>query len=132
MLNLSKKELFRDLDKAVEFDQSEIFKKIYEEAFGMAGGDPYGCMIGDFEFTNRPEDIDLLTNMSNVAAAGFCPFISAACACMFAFDSFTELSKPRDLGSIFEAQEYLTWCSYHDSDDSRFVSLVMPRVLAIL
>src|SRR5690554_3434016 len=132
MLNLSKKELFRDLDKAVEFDQSQIFKKIYEEEFGMAGGEPYGCMIGDFEFTNHPEDIDLLTNMSNVAAAGFCPFISAAGAGMFGFDSFTELSKPRDLGSIFEAQEYIPWRSFRDSEDSRFVTLAMPRVLARL
>src|SRR5690554_1442830 len=132
MLNLSKKELFRDLDKAVEFDQSQIFKKIYEEEFGMAGGEPYGCMIGDFEFTSHPEDIDLLTNMSNVAAAGFCPFISAAGAGMFGFDSFTELSKPRDLGSIFEAQEYIKWRSFRDSEDSRFVTLVMPRVLARL
>src|SRR5690554_7123210 len=89
----------------------------------MAGGEPYGCMIGDFEFTNHPEDIDLLTNMSNVAAAGFCPFISAAGAGMFGFDSFTELSKPRDLGSIFEAQEYIKWRSFRDSEDSRFVTL---------
>lgn len=132
MFNISKKELFRDLDKAVEFDQSQIFKKIYEEEFGMAGGEPYGCMIGDFEFTNHPEDIELLTNMSNVAAAGFCPFISAAGAGMFGFDSFTELSKPRDLGSIFETQEYIKWRSFRDSDDSRFVTLVMPRVLSRL
>lgn len=132
MFNLSKKELFRDLDKAVEFDQSQIFKKIYEEEFGMAGGEPYACMIGDFEFTSHPEDIELLTNMSNVAAAGFCPFVSAAGAGMFGFDSFTELSKPRDLGSIFEAQEYIKWRSFRDSDDSRFVTLVMPRVLSRL
>lgn len=130
MLNLSKRELFRDLDKAVEFDQSQTFKKIYEEEFGTAGGEPYGCMIGDFEFTNHPEDIELLSKMSNVAAAGFCPFISAAGAEMFGFDDYTELSKPRDLGGIFESQEYIKWRSFRDSDDSRFVTLVMPRVLA--
>jgi len=130
MLNLSKRELFRDLDKAVEFDQSQTFKKIYEEEFGTAGGEPYGCMIGDFEFTNHPEDIELLSKMSNVAAEGFCPFISAAGAEMFGFDDFTELSKPRDLGGIFESQEYIKWRSFRDSEDSRFVTLVMPRVLA--
>ena len=130
MLNLNKRELFRDLDKAVEFDQSQIFKKIYEEEFGTAGGEPFGCMIGDFEFTSHPEDIDLLSNMSNVAAAGFCPFISAAGAGMFGFDDFTELSKPRDLSGIFESQEYIKWRSFRDSEDSRFVTLVMPRVLA--
>ncbi|MDN3640223.1 type VI secretion system contractile sheath large subunit [Simiduia curdlanivorans] len=132
VLNLSKRELFRDLDKAVEFDQSQIFKKMYEEEFGTAGGEPYGAMIGDFEFSNHPEDIELLTKMSNVAAAGFCPFISAAGSEMMGFDSFTELSKPRDLGGIFESAEYIKWRSFRDSDDSRFVTLVMPRVLSRL
>lgn len=132
MLNLSKRELFRDLDKAVEFDQSQIFKKMYEEEFGTAGGEPYGAMVGDFEFSNHPEDIELLTKMSNVAAAGFCPFISAAGAEMMGFDSFTELSKPRDLGAIFESAEYIKWRSFRDSDDARFVTLVMPRVLSRL
>lgn len=132
MLNLSKRELFRDLDKAVEFDQSQTFKKIYEEEFGTAGGEPYGCMIGDFEFSSHPEDIDLLSKMSNVAAAGFCPFVSAAGSEMFGFDDFTELSKPRDLSGIFESQEYIKWRSFRDSDDSRFVTLVMPRVLSRL
>lgn len=132
MLNLNKRELFRDLDKAVEFDQSQTFKKIYEEEFGIAGGEPYGCMIGDFEFTNHPEDIELLSKMSNVAAAGFCPFISAAGSELFGFDDYTELSKPRDLGGIFESQEYIKWRSFRDSEDSRFVSLVMPRVLSRL
>jgi type VI secretion system protein ImpC len=132
MLNLSKKELFKDLDKAVEFDQSQTFKKVYEEEFGIAGGEPFGAMIGDFEFTNHPEDIDLLGNMSNVAAAGFCPFISSAGPEFFGFDDFTELSKPRDLGQIFESQEYIKWRSFRDSDDSRFVTLTMPRVLSRL
>src|SRR5690606_16735492 len=100
MLNLSKKELGRDLEKAVEFDQSQIFKKIYESEFGTAGGQPYAALIGDFEFSSHPDDVSLLTKMSNVAAAGFCPFISAASPGMFGFDSFTELSKPRDLEKI--------------------------------
>lgn len=132
MLNLSKKELFKDLDKAVEFDQSNIFKKVYEEEFGIAGGEPYGAMIGDFEFNNHPDDIDLLSNMSNIAAAGFCPFISAAGPGMFGFDNYTELSKPRDLAQIFDSQEYIKYRSYRDSEDSRFVTLVMPRVLSRL
>ena len=80
MLNCRKRELFKDLDKAVEFDQSQMFKKLYENEFGTPGGEPYGALIGDYEFTNHPEDIDLLSKMSNVAAAAFCPFISAAVA----------------------------------------------------
>lgn len=132
MLNISKKELSRDLEKAVEFDQSQIFKKIYESEFGTAGGEPYSALIGDYEFSSHPDDINLLTNMSNIAAAGFCPFISASAPEMFGFESFTELSKPRDLEKIFESAEYIKWRSFRDSEDSRFVVLTMPRVLARL
>src|SRR5215211_7616974 len=78
VLNIPKRELFKDLDKAIEFDQSETFKKLYENEFGTPGGEPYGALIGDYEFTNHPEDVDLLSKMSNVAAAAFAPFISAA------------------------------------------------------
>ena len=132
MMNLSKKELSRDLDKAVEFDQSQTFKKIYESEFGTAGGEPYAALIGDYEFTAHPDDIDLLSNMSNIGAAGFCPFISAAGPEMFGFESYTELSKPRDLEKIFDSAEYIKWRSFRDSEDARFVTLAMPRVLARL
>ncbi len=132
MLNLNKKELTKDLEKAVEFDQSQTFKKIYESEFGTAGGEPYAALIGDYEFSGHPDDLDLLSNMSNIAAAGFCPFISAAAPEMFGFDSFTELSKPRDLEKIFDSAEYIKWRSFRDSEDSRFVTLTMPRVLARL
>lgn len=132
VLNVSKKELFKDVDRAVEFDQSQIFKKLYENEFGTPGGEPYGALIGDFEFTNHPEDIDLLSKMSNVAAAAFCPFISAASPTLMGMEGWTELSKPRDLEKIFDTVEYTKWKSYRDSEDSRFVSLVMPRVLSRL
>lgn len=132
MLNISKKELTKDLEKAVEFDQSQTFKKIYESEFGTAGGEPYAAIIGDYEFSSHPDDIDLLSNMSNIAAAGFCPFVSAAAPQMFGFDSFTELSKPRDLEKIFDSAEYIKWRSFRESEDSRFVTLTMPRVLARL
>ncbi|NBC31207.1 MAG: type VI secretion system contractile sheath large subunit [Alphaproteobacteria bacterium] len=132
VMNSSKRELYRDLSKAVEFDQSNLFKKIYENEFGTPGGEPYGAMIGDYEFTNHPEDIELLGKVSNVAAAAFAPFISAAAPKLFGFDSFQELSKPRDLAKIFDSIEYAKWRGYRDSEDSRFVTLVMPRVLARL
>lgn len=130
MMNISKKELARDLEKAVEFDQSQIFKKIYESEFGTAGGEPYAALIGDFEFSSHPDDISLLSKMSNVAAAGFAPFVAAAAPQMFGFDTFTELSKPRDLEKIFDSAEYTQWRSFRDSEDARFVALTMPRVLA--
>jgi type VI secretion system protein ImpC len=132
VFNIGKRELFKDLDKAVEFDQSQTFKKLYENEFGSPGGEPYGALIGDYEFTNHPEDIDLLGNMSNIAAAAFCPFISAADPKLMGFDKWTELSKPRDLEKIFESVEYTRWRSYRESEDSRFVTLTMPRVLARL
>src|SRR6516225_7553871 len=93
VMNVSKRELFNDVDKAVEFDQSQIFKKLYEQEYGRAGGEPYGALIGDYEFTNHPEDIDLLAKMSNVAAAAFCPFVSAASPGLFGFDNWQELSR---------------------------------------
>ncbi len=132
VMNVSKRDLFKDLDRAVEFDQSQTFKKLYENEFGMPGGEPYGALLGDYEFTNHPEDLDLLTKMSNVAAAAFCPFISAAAPALFGFESFTELAKPRDLAKIFDTVEYTKWKSYRDSEDSRFAVLTMPRVLARL
>ncbi len=130
MLNASKKDLAKDLAKAVEFDQSEIFKRIYENEFGSPGGEPYGVLIGDYEFSNHPEDVDFLTSMSSVAAASFAPFISAANAKMFGLADYGELSKPRDIAKGFEAQEYARWRGFRDSDDSAFVTLTMPRVLA--
>ena len=132
MLNISKKELARDLEKAVEFDQSQTFKKLYENEFGTAGGEPYSALVGDYEFSSHPDDINLLSNMSNIAAASFCPFIASAAPEMFGFDSFTELSKPRDLEKVFQSAEYIKWRSFRDSEDSRFVVLTMPRVLARL
>ncbi len=132
VFNVSKRDLFKDLSKAVEFDQSQIFKKLYENEFGSPGGEPYGALIGDYEFTNHPEDIELLSGMSNVAAAAFCPFISAADPKLMGFDSWSELSRPRDLEKIFESVEYTRWRSYRESEDSRFVVLTMPRTLARL
>ncbi len=132
VMNLPKRELTRDLTRAVEFDQSQLFKKIYENEFGTPGGEPYGSLIGDYEWTQHPDDVETLRLVSNVAAAAFAPFISAAGAGMFGFKDWTDLSKPRDLAKIFDTQEYAKWRSYRDSEDSRFVNLVMPRVIARL
>lgn len=132
MLNISKRELSRDLQRAVEFDQSQTFKKLYENEFGSPGGEPYGAIIGDYEWTNHPDDIETLRLMSNVAAAAFAPFVSAAAPQMMGFDSWTELTKPRDLAKIFETAEYTKWRSFRDTEDSRFVVLTMPRTLARL
>jgi type VI secretion system protein ImpC len=132
IINLSKRELYRDLSKAVEFDQSQLFKKIYENEFGTPGGEPYGALIGDYEFTNHPEDIETLSMVSNVAAAAFAPFISAADPKLLGLESYRQLSAPRDLEKTFESVEYAKWRSFREADDSRFVTLCLPRVLSRL
>jgi type VI secretion system protein ImpC len=98
----------------------------------MPGGEPYGALVGDYEFSNHPDDIGMLSKMSNVAAAAFCPFLTAASPKLFGFESFTELSKPRDLEKIFLSEDYIKWRSFRDTEDSRFVVLTMPRVLSRL
>ncbi|MBV8591309.1 MAG: type VI secretion system contractile sheath large subunit, partial [Acetobacteraceae bacterium] len=132
VLNITKRELGRDLARAVEFDQSELFKKTYENEFGMPGGEPYGSLIGDYEWSSHPEDVETLRLISNVAAGAFAPFITGTSAAMFGFKDWTELAKPRDLAKIFESQEYIKWRSFRDSEDSRFVAMTLPRVLARL
>jgi type VI secretion system protein ImpC len=132
MLNVTKKELANDLSKATDFDQSTLFKKVYEEQFGHAGGQPFGALIGDYYFSKHPDDIELLTNISSVAAAGFTPFVSAANANLFGMNTYSELSGPMDLKQIFETADYIKWNSFRNSEDARFVTLTMPRVLARL
>ncbi|MGB9605219.1 MAG: type VI secretion system contractile sheath large subunit, partial [Bryobacteraceae bacterium] len=129
VLNVSKRELLRDLQRAPEFDQSAIFKKVYEEEFGVFGGEPFGALIGDYYFGKHPEDIELLEKMSQVAAAAHAPFIAAAAPDLLGLDSFTNLGAPRDLAKIFESTEYAKWKSFRNSDDSRYVALCLPRVL---
>ncbi|HRI50424.1 MAG TPA: type VI secretion system contractile sheath large subunit [Pseudomonadota bacterium] len=125
----TKKELLTDLERASEFDQSTLFKKLYEEEFGTFGGSPYGCLIGDYEFGRHPQDLSLLEKISNVAAAAHAPFIAAASPKLFDLESFGDLSNPRDLAKIFESSELIKWRSFRESEDSRYVSLTMPHVL---
>src|SRR5262245_21016222 len=106
VLNVSKRELFKDLEKAAEFDQSALFKKIYEEEYGQLGGQPYGMLVGDYEFGRTAEDIQLLKMISGVAAAAHAPFVSAANPKLFGMESYTELANPRDLAKIFESVDY--------------------------
>jgi type VI secretion system protein ImpC len=129
VLNVSKKELLRDLQRAPEFDQSALFKKIYEEEFGIFGGSPFAGILGDYEFGRGPEDIELLEKISNVAAAAHAPFLSAASPEMFNLESFTQLDAPRDMGKIFDTTEYAKWKSFRASEDSRYVALTCPRIL---
>ena len=132
MLNVTKRELVKDFQGAMEFDQSAMFKKIYEEEFGTFGGAPYGTLIGDFEISRQPEDMYFLEQMSHVAAAAHAPFISAASEDMFGLESFTEMGKPRDLAKVFDTVEYAKWKSFRDSEDSRYVGLTLPRFLGRL
>ncbi|MGK8706694.1 type VI secretion system contractile sheath large subunit [Metapseudomonas otitidis] len=129
LLNVTQKELQNDLEKAVEFDQSALFKKIYEEEYGTFGGHPFSLLVGDYAFGRHPQDVALLEKLSNVAAAAHAPFIAAANPKLFDMNSFTELAVPRDLGKIFESLELIKWRSFRESEDSRYVSLVLPNFL---
>jgi type VI secretion system protein ImpC len=129
VLNVSKKELLRDLQRAPEFDQSVIFKKVYEDEFGIFGGEPFGALVGDYEFSKHPEDIELLEKVSQVAAGAHAPFLTAAAPELLNLDSFSQLGDPRDIGKIFDSTEFAKWKSFRASEDSRYVGLTMPRVL---
>lgn len=129
VMNVSKKELLKDLEKASEFDQSALFKKVYEDEYGMFGGAPFGALIGDYEFSNHPQDMALLEKIAQVAAAAHAPFISAASAQLFGWDTFTDLTDVRDLAKIFERTEYVKYRSFRESEDSRYVGLCLPHTL---
>ncbi len=129
VLNCSKKELLRNFENASDFDQSVVFKKVYEEEYGTFGGAPIGALIGDFEFSRTAEDMALLEQISHVAAAAHAPFLSAADPQMFNWDDFTEITGPRDLAKVFDTVEYAKWKSFRDSEDARYVGLALPHIL---
>lgn len=132
LLNASKRELLRDLQRAPEFDQSSLFKKVYEEEFGVFGGAPFAALVGDYEFGRGPEDMDLLRRVSQVAASAHAPFLSAAAPELLNLTDFTQLGLPRDIAKIFDSTEYAKWKSFRQSEDSRYVALTLPRVLSRL
>lgn len=129
LLNVTLEELRIDLTKSIEFDQSNLFKKIYEEEYGTLGGTPYSCLLGDFYLSSNPQDISFLELMSGVAAAAHTPFITSVSPLFFNLDRFEDLPYPRDLTKLFESPDYVKWNSFRISDDSRYISLVLPRVL---
>jgi type VI secretion system protein ImpC len=129
VMSVTKKELLKDFERALEFDQSSLFKKIYEEEYGTFGGAPFGALIGDYEFGNHPQDMALLDKLSQVAAAAHAPFLSAASPEMFGWDTFGEMSEVRDISKIFDRTEYMKWRSFRESEDSRYVGLTLPHVL---
>ena len=129
VLNVSKADLAKDLQKAVEFDQSALFKKVYEDEFGTYGGDPFSFLVGDYEFGRHPADIELLEKISGVAAAAHAPFISSAYSKLFDMEDFFSLQQPRDLSKVFESAELIKWRSFRGSEDSRYVTLTLPKVL---
>lgn len=129
VMNVSKKDLLKDMERAPEFDQSALFKKVYEEEFGTFGGSPFGALVGDYEFSRSTQDIALMEKISNVAAAAHAPFMTAASPQLFNWDDFTEMSGPRDLSKTFETNDYVKWRSFRDSEDSRYVGLCLPHIL---
>jgi len=132
LMNVSKKDLLKDLESAVDHDMSVLFKKVYEEEYGTFGGHPYSLLIGDYYFGRHPQDMALLQRLSKVAAASHAPFISSAAPALFDMRSFTEMGVPRDLSKIFESAELANWRGFRESEDSRYVALVLPKYAARL
>ena len=132
LFNAQKKELIKDFRSAIDFDQSALFRKVYEEEFGTFGGAPFGTLIGDFEISRQPEDMYFVEQMSHVAAAAHAPFISAASPELFGLESYQDLGKPRDLSKVFDTVDYAKWRSFRESEDSRYVGLALPRFLGRL
>jgi type VI secretion system protein ImpC len=132
VFNVSKKDLHRTLKryKGAAWDQSPLFKKLYEEEYGTLGGEPFGCLVGDYYFDQGPQDVELLGEVAKIAAAAHAPFLAAASPTVFQMESWQELSNPRDLTKIFQIPEYAGWRSLRDADDARYVGLTMPRFLA--
>ena len=134
VMNISKKELHKTLKKykGTPWDQSPIFKKVYEEEYGTFGGEPFGCLVGDYHFDHGPMDVELLGEMAKVAASAHAPFIAGAAPALMQMESWQELANPRDLTKIFQTPEYAAWRSLRESEDSRYIGLAMPRFLARL
>jgi type VI secretion system protein ImpC len=134
VFNVSKSDLGKTLKrfKGTAWDQSPLFKKLYEEEYGQFGGEPYGCLVGDYHFDHTPPDVDLLSEMSKLAASAHAPFITGASPSVMQMESWQELANPRDLTKIFTTPEYAAWRSLRESDDARYLAMCMPRFLARL
>ncbi|NRF66466.1 type VI secretion system contractile sheath large subunit [Aquincola sp. S2] len=134
VMNISKNEVGKTLKryKGTAWDQSPMFKKVYEEEYGQFGGEPFGCLVGDYYFDQSPPDVELLTEMTKVCAAAHAPFIAAANPSLMQMGSWQELANPRDLTKIFSTPEYAGWRSLRESDDARYLGLAMPRFLSRL
>ena len=132
VLNISKNEVGKTLKKfkGTAWDQSPLFKKIYEEEYGQFGGEPFGCLVGDYYFDHTPPDVEFLSEMAKVSAASHCPFIAASSPALMQMESWQELANPRDLTKIFTTPEYAAWRSLRESDDARYIGLAMPRFLS--
>jgi type VI secretion system protein ImpC len=134
VMNISKKDAGKTLKKykGAAWDQSPLFKKLYEQEYGQLGGEPYGCLVGDYHFDHTPGDVEMLGQMAQVAAAAHAPFLTGGSPSLMGMDSWQELANPRDLAKIFAAPDYAAWRSLRDSDDAKYVGLAMPRFLARL
>ncbi len=134
VMNISKKEVGKTLKKfrGTAWDQSPIFKKVYESEYDQFGGEPFGCLVGDYEFDHSPQDVAFLNDLAMTSTASHCPFIAGASPSVLQMESWQELSNPRDLTKIFSTPEYAGWRSLRESEDSRYLGLAMPRFLARL
>lgn len=129
VMNVSKKDLLKDLQRAPEFDQSALFKKVYEEEYGVFGGSPFGALLGDYEFDRSGQDIELLEKIAQVASAAHAPFLTGTSPDLLNLESFTQIDAPRDMAKIYDSSEFAKWKAFRATEDSRYVALTLPRIL---
>ncbi|MBI3898984.1 MAG: type VI secretion system contractile sheath large subunit [Gammaproteobacteria bacterium] len=135
LLDLSWRELAKDVTRAIEFDQSQLFRHVYSEEFDMPGGEPFGVLLGDYQISHRPRpdatanDVDVIAEVAQIATAALCPFITNASRELFGVDEFDELGHPLDMQAIFKQQEYIKWRALRKQETSRFVGVILPQIL---
>src|SRR5690349_6345856 len=135
ILPVTWRELARDLERAIEFDLSQLFRKVYSDEFGTPGGEPFGVLLGDYAVAHVPrpdspvDDVTVLKGVAAVAAAAFAPFIASVHPSLFGLDSFTDFERPFDIARVFQSPDYIRWNSMREIEESRFIGLTLPRIL---
>lgn len=131
VLNASKKDLSKTFKKfpGTRWDQSPLFKKLYGAEYDTPGGEPYGCLIGDYAFDHSAPDLEILKGMAKISGASHMPFITSPAPSLFDVEDWTEINNAAQLKPQFQRPEYAGWRSFRESDDSKYVGMAMPRFL---
>lgn len=129
LFNCSKQELIEDFEDSPELTLSTLYKMVYIDEYDTPGGEPYGALIGNYEFSSSAEDINLLSNISKISAAAHSPFLGAVSSRFFSKNSMAEVNAIDDIESYMERAEFSKWRTFRNSEDARYVGLILPKFL---